>query len=80
MELVMPDILVLLGGVAAKHVLNVAEGIMRVRGKWRELQVDSRTMKAIATLHPAYLLRSPAHKRVAWRDLLSIRSALHTDR
>jgi uracil-DNA glycosylase family 4 len=80
MELVMPDTLVLLGGVAAKHVLDVTEGIMRLRGKWREVQVGGRTVKAMATLHPAYLLRSPAHKRLAWRDLLAIRSALQSSR
>ena len=79
-ELVMPDILVLLGGAAAKQMLDVADGIMRLRGKWREVQVGGRTLKAIATLHPAYLLRSPAAKRLAWRDLLTIRSALQVNR
>jgi DNA polymerase len=79
-ELVMPNILVLLGGAAAKQVLDVADGIMRLRGKWREVQVGGRTLKAIATLHPAYLLRSPAAKRLAWRDLLTISSVLQADR
>jgi uracil-DNA glycosylase family 4 len=79
MQLVGPDILVLLGGVAAKHVLDVPEGIMRVRGKWRDVQVGGRSVKAIATLHPAYLLRSPAAKRLAWRDFLAVRSALQLD-
>ena len=79
MQLVRPDILILLGGVAAKHVLDVAEGIMRVRGKWRDVQVGGRSIKAIATLHPAYLLRSPAAKRLAWRDLLAVSSALQKD-
>jgi uracil-DNA glycosylase len=80
MELVVPDLLILLGGAAAKHVLDVADGIMRVRGKWREVKVGGRTVKAIATLHPAYLLRSPAAKRLAWRDLLAVRAALRTGR
>ena len=80
MELVSPDILVLLGGAAAKHVLGVANGIMRVRGKWREMKVCGRSVKAIATLHPAFLLRSPAAKRLAWRDLLAIRAALQAGR
>lgn len=79
-ELVGPEFLVLLGGVAAKHVLDVTEPIMRLRGKWRELQVGDRTVRAIATLHPAYLLRTPAAKRLAWRDLLAIKSALQSDR
>ena len=66
----------LLGGAAAKHILDVAEGIMRVRGKWREVEIGARKVRAIATLHPAYLLRTPAAKRLAWRDLLAIKAAL----
>lgn len=76
MELVAPDIVVLLGGAAAKHVLDVADGIMRLRGKWREIGVAGRQVRAMATLHPAYLLRTPAHKRQAWRDMLAVRAAL----
>lgn len=76
MELVEPDIVLLLGGAAAKQVLDVAEGIMRIRGKWREIQNGPRAIKTMATLHPAYLLRTPAAKRHAWRDLLAVRAAL----
>ena len=76
-ELVAPEVVVLLGGAAAKHVLDVADGIMKIRGKWRDLDdrrpQDARTM---ATLHPAYLLRTPAAKRLAWRDLLAVKAAL----
>jgi DNA polymerase len=75
-ELVGPEFIVLLGGAAAKHVLDVADGIMRLRGRWRQIEVGGRTFKAMATLHPAYLLRTPAHKRLAWRDLLAVRAAL----
>jgi DNA polymerase len=75
-ELVHPDVLVLLGGAAAKHILDVAEGIMRIRGKWRETEIAGRKIKTIATLHPAYLLRTPAAKRLAWRDLLALDAAL----
>jgi DNA polymerase len=75
-ELVAPDVIVLLGGAAAKHILNVADGIMRIRGKWREHDAAGRKIKTMATLHPAYLLRTPAAKRMAWRDLLAIRAAL----
>jgi DNA polymerase len=78
-ELVAPDILVLLGGAAAKHVLDVTEGIMRLRGKWRDVAIGGVTAKTMATLHPAYLLRTPAAKRQAWRDLLAIKSALTTN-
>lgn len=75
-ELVAPEIIVLLGGAAAKQLLDSAEGIMRLRGKWRTIEVAGRPVKAIATLHPAYLLRTPNAKKQAWRDLLMIESAL----
>ena len=75
-ELVAPDLVVLLGGAAAKHVLDVAEGIMRTRGKLRSIEIGSLDVQAMATLHPAYLLRTPAAKRLAWRDLLAIKAAL----
>jgi uracil-DNA glycosylase family 4 len=75
-ELVAPEAVLLLGGAAAKHVLDVVDGIMRIRGQWREIEVAGRRVKAMATLHPAYLLRTPAAKRLAWRDLLAVRMAL----
>ena len=75
-ELVGPDMVVLLGGAAAKHILDIPEGIMRIRGRFREVMIGSRTVRAIATLHPAYLLRTPAAKRLAWRDLLAIKAGL----
>jgi DNA polymerase len=75
-ELVAPEMIVLLGGAAAKHILDVAEGIMRIRGKLREVTIGGHEARAMATLHPAYLLRTPGAKRLAWRDLLAIRAAL----
>ena len=77
-ELVAPEVVVLLGGAAAKHLLEVAEGIMRIRGKWRDVEIGSARARAMATLHPAYLLRTAAAKRLAWRDLLAIKAALST--
>ena len=76
-ELVAPDLIVMLGGAAAKHLLEVADGIMRIRGKWRDIQIGSVQARAIATLHPAYLLRAPAAKRLVWRDLLAVKAALN---
>jgi len=75
-ELVAPDVIVTLGGPATKSILDVADGIMRVRGKWRTLTHAGRSIKVMATLHPAYLLRTPAAKRMAWRDLLAIEAEL----
>jgi len=49
---------------------------MKVRGKWREIMIGSRKVRALATLHPAYLLRTAAAKRIVWRDLLALKSFL----
>ncbi|MEZ5898294.1 MAG: uracil-DNA glycosylase [Hyphomicrobiaceae bacterium] len=76
MELVAPDFIVVLGGAAAKEVFSVAEGIMRLRGKWRQIKIGERFVPAVATLHPAYLLRTPAAKQLAWSDLLALRAKL----
>jgi uracil-DNA glycosylase len=75
-ELVAPKVIALLGGAAAKHLLDVTEGIMRIRGKERAILVGAHSAKAMATLHPAYLLRTPAAKRLAWRDLMAIQALL----
>ncbi len=74
--LVEPDFIVPLGGAAAKALLDVAEGIMRVRGRWHAMQLGGRDVRVLATLHPAYLLRTPAAKRLAWRDLLTLKAAM----
>lgn len=75
-ELVAPKVVLFLGGAAAKHMLNTTEGIMRLRGKWKSFHVNDHAYKALATLHPAYLLRNPVSKRQAWQDLLKIKNAL----
>lgn len=75
-ELADPDILVCLGGPSATTLLELKEGITRARGRWFEYDTGKRKIKAIALFHPAYLLRSPAHKKLAWQDLLSIKKAL----
>ena len=74
--LVRPKVVLALGGAAAKHLFDVADGIMRIRGKWRELNIGGTSVKAMATLHPAYLLRTPAAKNMAWRDLLAVKAEL----
>lgn len=71
-ELHAPEVMVLLGGVAVRHVLGKTEGIMQSRGKWQQYHADGRMVPVMPTLHPAYLLRQPAHKQLAWRDLLSL--------
>lgn len=75
-ELADPDILVCLGAPAAQTLIGVREGIMKTRGRWFSYHTGSREIRAIATLHPAYLLRQPLAKRLAWRDFLAIKAAL----
>ena len=77
-ELVAPEVLILIGGVSAKTLLGTNQGIMRTRGKWLEYQPDGGqdAIPARAILHPAYLLRSPAQKRETWMDLLEIQQKI----
>ena len=71
-ELVDPDVLVTLGNPSTQAILGTTEGIMRTRGKWRDYDTGKRTIRAIATFHPAYLLRSPSYKRLSWQDLRAV--------
>jgi DNA polymerase len=75
-ELVDPDVLVTLGNPSTQALLGTREGIMRTRGKWFEFDTGSRAIRALATFHPAYLLRSPSYKRMAWQDLRAVAKAL----
>ena len=75
--LVRPKRLVLVGGVAAKGLIGGKEGITRLRGRWHDVEIPGLgRIPALPTLHPAYLLRSPASKREAWADLLLLRRTL----
>ncbi|ABQ30274.1 uracil-DNA glycosylase [Acidiphilium cryptum] len=73
--LVRPERLVLLGAVAVRALIGGKDGITRLRGKWREVTIEGldQTLRALPTYHPAYLLRQPAAKRLAWADLLELR-------
>ena len=68
-----PDILVCMGNISCQGILG-RRGITRLRGNWSSA-FDTPVMPMF---HPAYLLRSPAHKRHAWRDLLAIRAKLES--
>ncbi|MGB3899846.1 MAG: uracil-DNA glycosylase [Mesorhizobium sp.] len=76
-ELVNPAVLVHLGGASAKTLLDTSEGILRLRGQWRSYATASgAVIPAMPTLHPAYLLRTPNHKKLAWRDFLEVKMKL----
>jgi DNA polymerase len=75
-ELVDPDVLVCLGKPSTATLLGVTDGIRRTRGRWFPFNTGTREIRATATFHPAYLLRTPIEKRFAWRDFLVIKKAL----
>lgn len=75
-ELLNPDILVLIGGPASQNLLGVKDGITRLRGKWKDCDLGGKSRKTMPMLHPAYLLRTPAAKKQAWRDLLALKAEL----
>ncbi len=79
--LLKPRAVLLLGAAAAKSLLRTEEGIMRLRGHWKEwrLAEDGLSAPAMPTLHPAFLLRQPQAKRQVWADLLALASRLETD-
>jgi uracil-DNA glycosylase family 4 len=77
-ELAQPKVIILLGAVAARHVVGTTEGIMKLRGRWLEYRVGDRMVPLMPTLHPAYLLRQPAHKKLAWRDLQAIAAKMES--
>jgi uracil-DNA glycosylase family 4 len=75
-ELADPDILVCLGQPSTQTLLGTREGITRTRGRWFKFDTGRREIRALPTYHPAFLLRSPLQKRLAWRDFLALKKAL----
>jgi uracil-DNA glycosylase len=75
-ELANPDFLVCLGGPSMQTLLGIKDGITRARGRWFSYDTGQREIRALATFHPAFLLRSPLQKRFAWRDFLALKKAL----
>lgn len=74
-----PELIVLVGGTAARVILNTETGITRLRGKsysYRTPYKDKDYPVAVI-YHPSYLLRSPAHKKVTWQDLLAIKAKMN---
>ncbi len=78
-ELIDPAVMMFLGGAAAGALLAKSEGITRLRGKWYDYAAPGlpRPIPCLPTYHPAYLLRTPIHKREAWRDLVALRKKLN---
>jgi uracil-DNA glycosylase family 4 len=78
-ELLQPRLMVFLGGAAARALLGLEEGVTKLRGRRLAYPLpDGSTVPALVTFHPAYLLRQPAQKRLAWRDLLTMRRLIQS--
>lgn len=76
-ELVNPDFILLLGGIALKSVMDCSDSISRTRGKWLEYSTSQgKVIPVLATYHPSYLLRSSSQKSRVWADLLRLKSKM----
>ncbi|MBN8967744.1 MAG: uracil-DNA glycosylase [Rhizobiales bacterium] len=75
-ELVDPDVLICLGKPSSQAVLDLKDGIMKTRGRWVDYHTGTRSIRAMPTFHPAYLLRQPIYKRLTWQDLRAIKKTL----
>lgn len=73
-----PKLLIFAGGVSTKALLQTESGISRLRGKFHDYRpinadlfdVPPEPIPALATYHPAYLLRTPSQKKLVWQDML----------
>ena len=78
-EIKQPRFLVCLGAIPTQRLIGRSEGILKLRGRWYDFGSGQGSVPLLATLHPAYLLRQPAQKRLAWRDFLSLKQKLKAD-
>jgi uracil-DNA glycosylase family 4 len=78
-ELANPKVMMTLGNPSTKLLLKTQTGIMRLRGNWGLHRTPSGLeIATMPTFHPAYLLRNPAHKKLAWRDFLEVKARLRS--
>jgi|GEM_PF-315216 len=73
--LIKPKLIISVGGISAKTLLNTKDGITKLRGQFLDYQNDfmDQPTKLYAMFHPAYLLRSPGQKKFVWQDLLKLK-------
>jgi uracil-DNA glycosylase len=77
-ELAAPKLLVFLGDLPAKMLIPSGDSILRLRGQWRDYALaDGGKIPALSMLHPAYLMKQSAQKRLAWADLLALKGRLN---
>jgi uracil-DNA glycosylase family 4 len=73
---VQPEVIVVLGNTAMRNLLDIKQGITKVRGQFQ----DYHGVKVMPTFHPAYLLRDPSKKKETWEDLKKVRDYLDATR
>lgn len=75
-ELIQPAVIVTLGATPLRELVGVSEGITRVRGQWKRVQVGAREIPVMPTFHPAYVLRQYTQevRRAVWEDLQSAKA------
>ena len=80
-EIIKPNFLLLLGATAAKAILSTPLAISKLRNKWHvytSINLDIK-IKTLVSYHPAFLLRSPASKKEAWKDLQFLQKDMNND-
>ena len=75
-EIINPNILILLGSTALNALIGNEEVISRARGKWMEKEIGSTKLSIIASFHPAFLMRQPEQKKLSWIDLKMVRDKI----
>ena len=75
-EIINPNILLLLGSTALNALIGNEEVISRARGKWMEKEIGSTKLSIIASFHPAFLMRQPEQKKLSWIDLKMVRDKI----
>jgi len=74
LQLARPRAILALGGVATAALCGAGAGINRMRGRWQVARIGGDEIPVLPTFHPAYLLRQPQHKALAWADLCAFRA------
>ena len=72
-EIINPKILLLLGSTALKTIVGNVDVISKARGKWLKKKIGTCSPDTIASFHPAFLMRQPDQKKLAWIDLKLVR-------
>lgn len=77
-ELIQPKVIVTLGATPLKELVGLKEGITKVRGQWKRLELGNRSIPVMPTFHPAYVLRQYTQevRRAVWADLQAAKEEL----